>query len=171
MVMNEKFIAVMLKTKRKELNLSIQAVLDQLHNYGINISGKTLYGWESGHRQPDADTFLVLCKLYGIDSISGIDQILPFKQKNPPISGEAENLARDFDSLDNWGKKLVRSLVDIELARCKEEADTRPRWEKPVTEWSEADIDAEVADYRRQLLEEKRQAEGEPPSGDVKGTT
>lgn len=60
----------MLKAKRKERGLSVKDVLNQLHEYGIDISDKTLYGWENAHRQPDADTFVALCRIYGIDSLS-----------------------------------------------------------------------------------------------------
>lgn len=45
-------IATVLKTKRKELGLSVKTVLERLNTYGIDISDKTLYGWESGYRQP-----------------------------------------------------------------------------------------------------------------------
>lgn len=61
-----------LKTKRKERQLSVNAVVEQLHQLGIDIKAKTLYGWENGHRQADADTFLMLCQIYKIDSISEI---------------------------------------------------------------------------------------------------
>lgn len=59
----------MLKARRKELGFSVKHVLEQLQNMGINISAKTLYGWENEHRQPDADTFLKLCKIYNISTL------------------------------------------------------------------------------------------------------
>ena len=59
-------IAPLLKSKRKDLGLSVREVLAKLHEDGIDVSDKTLYGWESGHRQPDADTFLALCQIYKI---------------------------------------------------------------------------------------------------------
>lgn len=33
------------------------------------LSPKTLYSYESGHRQPDADTLMALCEIYGIVDI------------------------------------------------------------------------------------------------------
>ena len=78
-------IAPLLKSKRKDLGLSVREVLAKLHEDGIDVSDKTLYGWESGHRQPDADTFLALCQIYKIGSFSNI-------QKAPSdLSEEAEN--------------------------------------------------------------------------------
>ena len=35
------------------------------------VATKTIYGWESGQAQPDADTLLVLCEIYNIDDILG----------------------------------------------------------------------------------------------------
>lgn len=60
----------LLKERRKELDLSVKYVIAQLQDMGITISVKTLYGWENGHRQPDADTFLKLCKIYDIDTLN-----------------------------------------------------------------------------------------------------
>ena len=57
-------IANFLKSRRKDLNLSIKDVVNLLHIKGIEISDKTLYGWENGARQPDADVFVVLCTIY-----------------------------------------------------------------------------------------------------------
>ena len=51
--------------------------------------------------------------------------------------------------------RLIQNIIDERTAP----ADTRPRSEKPVTEWTEADIEAETEEYRRTLLEEKRRAE------------
>lgn len=61
-------IASTLKKKRKELGMSVNELLTHLKDAGIVVSNKTVYGWESGHRQPDADTFIVLCRILGIES-------------------------------------------------------------------------------------------------------
>lgn len=61
-------IASTLKKKRKELGMSVNELLNHLKDAGIVVSNKTVYGWESGHRQPDADTFIVLCRILGIES-------------------------------------------------------------------------------------------------------
>ena len=58
-------------------------------------------------------------------------------KKAPPISDEAMKLAKDYDDLDRWGQKQVRSTADIEAAR--------------------------VADQRRQA----GQGEGEEPEGSI----
>lgn len=62
-------IGTLLKSKRKELKLSVKQVVDSLKSYNISISEKTLYGWENNYRQPDADTFLILCAIYQISNV------------------------------------------------------------------------------------------------------
>lgn len=64
-------IGTLLKLKRKELNLSVKQVVDSLKSYNISISEKTLYGWENNYRQPDVDTFLILCAIYQISNVLG----------------------------------------------------------------------------------------------------
>jgi len=65
---SKKKIADILKLKRNELGKSVKEVVELLKKHGINVSEKTVYGWESGHRQPDSDLFLLLCNIYGIKS-------------------------------------------------------------------------------------------------------
>ena len=104
-------IAPLLKSKRKDLGLSVREVLAKLHEDGIDVSDKTLYGWESGHRQPDADTFLALCQIYKIGSFSNI-------QKAPSdLSEEAKKVAKDYDSIDKFGQRTVRAAIDMEKER------------------------------------------------------
>lgn len=67
-------VATLLKQKRKEMGWSVKIVREKLSEYGIVVAEKTIYGWESGHRQPDADTFLILCALYGIKSFAEIEE-------------------------------------------------------------------------------------------------
>ena len=62
-------IAKMLKERRKLSKLSVNEVSDLLCEHHAPVAAKTIYGWESGHTQPDADTLLFLCRLYNIDDI------------------------------------------------------------------------------------------------------
>lgn len=67
--MSRENIAEALKDKRKSLGLSVDTVSVELQKYGIDVSPKSLYSYESGHRQPDADTLMALCEIYKIDDI------------------------------------------------------------------------------------------------------
>lgn len=62
-------IAAMLKYYRKLNKLSVNEVSDILKKYHNDAAPKTIYGWESGHTQPDADTLMFLCELYHIENI------------------------------------------------------------------------------------------------------
>lgn len=53
--------------------------------------------------------------------------------------------------------RLIQNIIDERPAPA--ELDTRPREEKPVTEWTEEEINAEAEEYRQSLLEEKRRVE------------
>ena len=33
------------------------------------MAEKTIYGWESGQAQPNADTFMILCDIYHINDV------------------------------------------------------------------------------------------------------
>lgn len=62
-------IAIMLKYYRKLNELSINQVSEILKEHHTVAAPKTIYGWESGRTQPDADTLMFLCELYKIDNI------------------------------------------------------------------------------------------------------
>lgn len=67
--MKNENIGKMLKQNRKLQKLSVNEVSDFLRENNAPAAPKTIYGWESGHTQPDADTLLHLCDLYKIDNI------------------------------------------------------------------------------------------------------
>ena len=69
--MKNPLIAERLKFYRKKCNLSVEAVSKALSTPDVPVAKKTVYGWESGHTQPDADTLMRLCDLYHIDDILG----------------------------------------------------------------------------------------------------
>lgn len=62
-------IASALKYYRKLNKLSVNEVSDILKQNNFQAAPKTIYGWESGNTQPDADTLMVLCEIYHIDNI------------------------------------------------------------------------------------------------------
>ena len=50
-------------------------------------------------------------------------------------------LAADFDGLDEWGKRLLRTVAENEIARCAATQKGAPK----------LDISAEMASYRAEL--------------------
>ena len=65
---NEK-ISEVLKNYRKLNKLSVRDVSVLLKEKSLNVAEKTIYGWESGQTQPNADTLLMLCEIYNIENI------------------------------------------------------------------------------------------------------
>lgn len=62
-------ISKVLKFYRKQNDMSVNDVAFILNSRDLSIAPKTIYGWESGQTQPDADTLLLLCEIYGIKNI------------------------------------------------------------------------------------------------------
>lgn len=75
-----------LRDKRKASGMSVPGVLEKLSEFGINISDKTLYNWETGVRSPNADEFVSLCQIYGVKSFSEFKK----ETEKAPASEEAE---------------------------------------------------------------------------------
>ncbi len=67
--MKNEMIAKVLKDYRKKRNMSVKEVCLKLENKSLHVAEKTLYGWENGQAQPDADTLLILCEIYEIEDI------------------------------------------------------------------------------------------------------
>ena len=57
-------------------------------------------------------------------SLERLNGLPESKTKNAPsLSDEAQRIARDFDSLDGWGKSAVRAVTDAELIRIRGSAE------------------------------------------------
>ena len=92
-------ISTILKSKRKSLKLSVREVIALLAENDISIADKTLYGWENGTRQPDADTFITLCKIYGINSFTTLET---YQTKKIP-----EELSDIYNNLNSEGQNRL----------------------------------------------------------------
>lgn len=67
--MKNENIARILRYYRKINRLSVKNVAEIFDESNNRVAIKTIYAWESGRTQPDADTLLFLCKLYKIENI------------------------------------------------------------------------------------------------------
>ena len=99
-----------LKKARIAAGYSVREAIGAFHQQNIDISEKTLYGWERGIRTPDADVFLRLCQIYQIDSLS-VFQDIPHEKS---VSTEME---RKYASLDAHGRRLVELVLNEEFER------------------------------------------------------
>lgn len=118
-------IATFLRQKRKALGLSVKDVQQRLKERGLEYSAKSIYGWEGGQRQPDADTFILLCLIYGVESfseITGTDDVL--------FTNEEYLFLQKYRTLDERGRETVDAVLEQQyqaMLRKKAEADPIPR--------------------------------------------
>lgn len=111
-----KNIGETLKKLREKNNMTRKEAADKLKALGINISDKTLYGYESGRNSANADMFLALCTIYKCTDILGT-----FSEAAEDIlftDTEWEHIEK-YRSLDPHGKDLVDTILDKEHGRCK----------------------------------------------------
>ena len=105
--MSRETIAKVLKDKRKAAQLTVEKVTEQLkQQFQIEISSKSIYSYESGHRQPDADTLMALCDIYGISDVMETFRQVESEQKE-------ESLAQQEDSAEtrDIAMRLYSALI------------------------------------------------------------
>jgi transcriptional regulator with XRE-family HTH domain len=86
-------IANGLKKQRENSGKSVKQVVTELQRYGIVVSDKTVYSWESGKRMPDGSSLLALCDIYGTKEI-----LSAFGYKEPSTEAEGKNKALEVIS-------------------------------------------------------------------------
>lgn len=105
--MSRESIARVLKEKRRASKMSVEEVADKLKTlYQIEISAKSLYSYESGHRQPDADLLLALCNIYGITDIL---QEFSFPEYEPV--GNTKNTTDEYNEITK--EEITKLLYDV----------------------------------------------------------
>lgn len=103
-------IASVLKQLRKTSQQTASDVIDKLKEYNIDISIKTLYGYESGLSMPNADVFVALCQIYKCDNpmdVFGNSRIEPTELE----------LLEKYRSLDSYGKETISYMIEREVYR------------------------------------------------------
>lgn len=111
--MDKHDISVFLKSARIASSMTVNEVVEALQLRGIEISAKTLYGWESGHRQPDADIFVSLCSIYNVQSFSEIEKVNSMGAQK--ISPHEMTLLENYRALDERGRAAIDSAMEREL--------------------------------------------------------
>ena len=111
-------IGSILKRLREQNGLKGNEVIDKLKDLGIEISAKTLYGYESGRNSTNADMFLALCKIYKCQNImetfsDSVDDIL--------FTNNEWNIIEKYRVLDRHGKKMVDFTLNEEWDRSVKE--------------------------------------------------
>ena len=108
----KKNIAKVLKEYRKRNNYSVQDVALLLEERDIKAAPKTIYGWESGQTQPDADTLLKLCDIYNIDNILATFGYSNATSKKYNLSSEEKILIEKYRSNPSM-QEAVKKLLGM----------------------------------------------------------
>ena len=103
-------ISSLLKQLRKTSTYSATEVIEKLKAYNINISAKTLYGYESGLSMPNADVFVALCKIYKCDNPMAIFGGISL------VASET-SIIEKYRLLDPQGQEHVNTVLDWETKR------------------------------------------------------
>lgn len=104
-------IAKVLKEYRKQNDLSVNDVVICLSQKNLDVSPKTIYGWESGQSQPDADTLMLLCEIYNITDILVAFGYVP-ENNNFRLTALEKELVRQFRNHPSM-QSAVRKLLDF----------------------------------------------------------
>ena len=135
--MNAQEIGQILKHTRKKQFLSVKEVVQKLSLYEIVIAEKTLYGWENGTHQPNADAFIALCCVYGITSLSVFSGVQPISKKSPELteanSGDDTHkhpLLKIYDELNNDGQDRMEEYAHFlseqtQYKKCQDISDEK----------------------------------------------
>ena len=153
-----------LKESREKKGL-LQSELAKM--IGVKSAG-VISNWEKDINKPNADKMVELCQVLGIS----LSYLLDYygEEKAPLHSSEAEQLARDYDSLDVHGRKAVRAVADVEIARCAELAQTAPAREPDetvyyITSWFYRPMSAGTGEQAGDEQPENLRLVKEPPRG------
>ena len=105
-------IAKVLKEYRKLNHYSVEDVVLKLEENNLPFATKTIYGWENGQTQPDADTLLVLCKIYKINNIL---ETFGYETANRPLrlSEEEHSLIKNYREHKDM-QTAVKKLLNLD---------------------------------------------------------
>ena len=157
-------IGMRIKESREARGL-LQSQLAQM--IGVKSAG-VISNWEQDVSKPDANKMVRLCQALDIS----LSYLLDYygKETAPLYSSEAMKLAKDYDSLDRHGRKVVRLVADEELARCAEAAQAAPAREPEetvyyITSWFYHPMSAGTGEQAEREQPESLRLVKEPPHG------
>lgn len=98
--------------KKGRLNMSLrQSDVTKL----TGIKANTLSNYENGVSEPDIDTYLMLCKIYGLDYACIIEKAYDLKTETDIILSQGEeSFIKKYRSLSEESKKIVNMILNNE---------------------------------------------------------
>lgn len=104
----------------------MEQVIQKLNDYGIQISSKTLYGYENNVSKAPANTVMALAMIYGVGNVL---ETFGYMSKEPEqqnydtepdtteISQDALEVAKRYDRSDNKTQNIIRMTLDMDLKK------------------------------------------------------
>ncbi len=110
-----------LREMRIKAGKTVPEVSKYLQSIGLKAATQTIYGWERGHSQPTIDTFIEMCRFYGVSDVFSYFGDVP--EISDVISISEREHIKKYRLLDPYGKEAVDGVLDVETRRCQEERD------------------------------------------------
>ncbi|MDE6591066.1 MAG: XRE family transcriptional regulator [Oscillospiraceae bacterium] len=155
----------------KKLRIKMGLSQNELSKF-VGVSKSSINMYERGEREPNFETLEAIADFFNVDMdyLLGRESSDIQPRKPSPYSIGAMQLARDYDSLDQWGKSLLRSTADHELARCAERAQAAPARDADgtvyyITSWFYHPMSAGTGEYADNEPPENLRLIKEPPPG------
>jgi transcriptional regulator with XRE-family HTH domain len=79
----------------------------------IGVVKSTVAGYEVGRSEPDMSKMALIMAVLGVDA----NYLLQDEMQDSALSPQAIAIAHKFDRLDPYSQQIVRTVVDMELAR------------------------------------------------------
>lgn len=99
-------IGSILKKARKNSKMTVEEVSIFLSKNGIIVAEKTIYGWENDFSTPRTNTFLLLCKCYGIKDILKTFGYESYVQENSLYFNENEFSSEELNDILRYANFL-----------------------------------------------------------------
>lgn len=105
-----------LKKLRENNNMTRKEAANKLKLLGIDISDKTLYGYESGRSSANADMFLALCEIYNCKNIM---ETFSDTVEDVLFTDRDWKHIQKYHDLDEYGRKHIDYELDRETQRVQ----------------------------------------------------
>lgn len=125
-----------LREMRIKAGKTVPEVSKYLQSIGLKAATQTIYGWERGHSQPTIDTFIEMCRFYGVSDVFSYFGDVP--EISDVISISEREHIKKYRLLDPYGKEAVDCVLDVESRRCREERDKQATILREQREQTEA---------------------------------
>lgn len=113
-------IGAKLKEIRESKKLSRKDVAEKLKEKGIEISDKTLYGYEAGRTSANADMFMALCQIYEIKDVLYEFNFTGYNDDGSiQLNLPEQELVEKYRKLDKERKEFVTYILDRELEQME----------------------------------------------------